>query len=101
MADVEGMKQRIPAPVRIQNALEEMKRRGVNSDYCPRCNTFEWNVDIIDIPASSAMSRPTLAPPPFGSYTYSPQPTGFLSMLSVVCKNCGYTMSHNMGVLGV
>ncbi len=72
-------------------------------DRCPRCQTTNWNVDIVNIPASSEVSRPFGMPsPPLGAnYVYTNQPTGFVSMLSVVCTNCGYTMFHNMGILGV
>ncbi len=89
-----------PQEARINLALAELNRRrvGVTQDWCPRCGVFDWNVDIIDIPASSAMALPQL--PAGGAYRYTPQPTGFISMLSLVCKNCGYTMLHNMGVLG-
>ena len=42
---------------RIENAIAELKRRGVKSDYCPRCDTSDWNVDLLEIPANSALSK--------------------------------------------
>jgi len=94
---------KLSAPTRINQAIEELKKRGVTNDHCPRCNTFDWNVDIIDIPANSAMASHFLPPVPRGGgYSYNmQQPTGLLPMLSIVCKNCGYTMFHNMNILGI
>jgi ribosomal protein S27AE len=88
------------AAVRINLALEELKKRGVANDYCPRCNTFDWSVDINDVPATSAMAQPSLPPIQFQTrYSYNRQSGPVISMLSIVCKNCGYTMFHNMGIL--
>ncbi len=102
MTGFENIKTQPSAAVRISQALVELKRRGVTSDYCPRCNTFDWSVDINDIPANSAMAKPSLPPLPLpGRITYRTQPTAFISVLSIVCKTCGYTMFHNMEVLGV
>jgi hypothetical protein len=90
---------RLATKVRIQKALEQIKARGVNNDYCPRCNHFDWNVDLLDIPANSAISR---FPITGGTYVQRPvweQATGALSVLSIVCKNCGYTIFHTLNVL--
>jgi hypothetical protein len=38
---------------RVEQALAELRRRGATSDYCPRCNTEDWNVDIVTMPAYS------------------------------------------------
>jgi hypothetical protein len=84
--------------IRIQKAIEAMKARGVKDDYCPRCEVFDWNVDLLDIPANSAMSRPRVA----GVHLQLPvweQATGALSVLSIVCKNCGYTIFHTLNIL--
>jgi hypothetical protein len=93
---------KLSAPIRIKQALELLKQRGVTNDYCPRCNTFDWIVDINDIPVNSAMAQPALPPLPLGGqYFYNSQPAALLSVLSIVCKNCGYSIFHNMGILGV
>ena len=87
---------------RIRMALGELgkRRRAPVEEPCPRCHVNRWNVDILDLPATSAMSR--RPPLPYGAnYAYTDQPTGIVSMLSIVCTNCGYTMFHNMGILGV
>lgn len=81
---------------RIQRAIEVMKQRGVLDDFCPRCRKFDWNVDLLEIPAKSAMT---------GTFTWawSPSPisgpSGVLSVLSIVCNICGYTIFHNLNVL--
>ncbi len=91
------VKTQIPPHVRINQAIEKLKQRGVKDDKCPRCGVFDWNVDITDIPASSAMARLPL--PTSGNYVYTQEPTGFLAVLSLVCKNCGYLIFHNIDAL--
>jgi predicted nucleic-acid-binding Zn-ribbon protein len=86
--------------VRIQQAIQEMRRRGVIDDRCPRCKHTDWKVDIVNIPASSEVGWKSL-PPLTGNYVYSPTPTGYVSLLSIVCTTCGYTMFHDIAVLGV
>lgn len=97
---LQGIKRHIPAPTRINKAIAELKRRGVSNDHCPRCNTFDWTVDINDIPANSAMAQPSLPPMQLHArYSYNTAYGPVISMLSIVCKNCGYTLFHNMNVL--
>lgn len=94
----------LPLHVRIEKAVARLKTKGVENDFCPRCGVFDWNVDILEIPANSL-----LASSPFsGSYSlnatfFSQNPshlaTGVLSVLSLVCKNCGYSIFHNMSML--
>jgi hypothetical protein len=89
-----------PPAVRINRALALLKERGVLKDSCPRCNVFDWNVDINDIPANSAMAHwsPT-AYPTQSRYSFNQEFGPYMSLLSIVCKNCGYTMFHNMNIL--
>jgi predicted nucleic-acid-binding Zn-ribbon protein len=84
---------RLSAQERIDKAIKELKKRGVESDYCPRCNTSDWNVDLLEIPANSEVSK-SILPPPMGYQSN-------LSVLGIVCKNCGYTMFHNLNTLGI
>lgn len=106
----------VPAPPgspteRIQRALAILTKRGVTNDHCPRCNTFDWNVDLLEIPATSAISTESSGMTPFGSgpgysnyvpsYRSTAQTGSVLQVMSIVCKNCGYTMFHNLRVLGV
>ena len=83
----------------VQKAIEELKRRGVNSDNCPRCDKSDWNVDLIEISARSSLAVPSgqLFP---RSANYQ-QPGGFIRLLGIVCKNCGFTMFHDLHVLGI
>jgi hypothetical protein len=77
----------------IFSAIEVLKRkRGSVVDPCPRCNTDDWNADILQIPSTSLLAM-AQSPIPMGS--------GFLSLLGLVCKNCGYTVFHNLDVLGI
>lgn len=76
--------------------MDRLKERGVKNDYCPRCEHLDWNVDLVEIPGRSAITTavfPVLAPD-------DPQ-SGYLSLLAVVCRNCGYTMFHNLDILGI
>jgi hypothetical protein len=80
---------------KIQQALSELAKRGVKSDYCPRCGHLDWNVDIVEIPARSALlyaAFPVLA---------SQTEEGFISLLTAVCRNCGNTLFHNLHILGI
>jgi predicted nucleic-acid-binding Zn-ribbon protein len=76
--------------------MDRLKERGVKNDNCPRCEHLDWNVDLVEIPGRSAITSaaiPILA-------SSDPQ-AGYLSMLAVVCRNCGYTMFHNLDILGI
>jgi len=75
----------------ISEALDKLRARGVTHDYCPRCSTADWNVDLLGVPAIS-LPNPNRHLVPH---------SGYLSVLAIACKNCGYTMFHNLNVLGV
>lgn len=77
----------------IKKALEKLRAQRVTQDYCPRCSTFDWNVDLLAIPAIS------LPNPEFKPHLV-PQ-TGYMRLLGFVCKNCGYTMFHNLDMLDI
>ena len=84
------------AEAKIHEAMEELRKRGVIGNVCPRCRTDRWNVDLLEIPAFSLMS--SLAPLAPG---YVSTGETRLSVLTLVCTNCGYTMLHNLEVLGI
>lgn len=89
---------------KIQAAIAELKRRGVrvDDDRCIRCTTDQFNADILDIPVTSAVSMRFFIPPPPNKYwTTQITPTGSISVLAVVCRNCGYTIFHNLNALGL
>lgn len=75
----------------VNQALEELKRRNVKNDYCPRCDTFDWNVEPIAI---------SVIPMRDGALPASYFPA-YIKAIQIVCKNCGYTMFHNLGPLGL
>ncbi len=83
-----------PEAVQLVNeALEELKKRKVTHDYCPRCETFDWNVDPVAISVIPLRGIPAALPS-----AYFP---GYVMAIQIVCKNCGYTMLHNLNVLGL
>ena len=83
-----------PEAIKLVNeALEVLKKRNVKNDYCPRCETFDWDVEPIAISVIPLKSVPATLP-----HAYFPAQ---IMVLQVVCKNCGYTMFHNLNVLGL
>jgi hypothetical protein len=84
---------------RIQRGIEELKRRGIKSDNCPRCNTAGWTADLIEMSARSVQAIPggQLFP---RSAAYD-QAGGFIPLLEFICKNCGYAVFHDLNVLGI
>ena len=58
-----------------------------------------WAADLIEMSARSAHAIPggQLFPRSSG---YD-QAGGFIALLGLICKNCGYAMFHNLNVLGV
>jgi hypothetical protein len=104
MAGFEGIRRgTLSAQMRLQGFIDELKNRGVTNDNCPRCNVFDWSVDFLEIAARPAIANPTIPPQPgvvqsnFGFA--QPVPLGFLSMACIACRNCGYTMFHNLNLL--
>jgi hypothetical protein len=91
-----GINPRSLAEAKIHEAMEELKKRNVTSDYCPRCNWQDWNVDLLEIPANSLL---TSAVPLSPNYIHTGATN--LSVLTIVCQRCGYTILHNLQVLGL
>jgi hypothetical protein len=77
----------------VDAALAELKKRNANQDYCPRCETFDWSVEPISIGVKPLRGVPTGLPS-----AYFPAE---IMLIQIVCKNCGYTMFHNLSVLGL
>ncbi len=85
------------AEAKIHEAMEELKRRHVRIDNnCPRCSFENWNVDLLEIPAFSLMTSATPLPPNY----FHTGATNF-PVLSIVCQRCGYSVFHNLQVLGI
>jgi hypothetical protein len=95
MAGFSNIRRTVPPPPsevqsKIDQLIVELKKRGVASDKCPRCNTFDWAVDFLQIPAG---------PVGAAGYNVPSPPTLFIPVASFACRNCGYMMYHNMRVL--
>jgi hypothetical protein len=92
---------------KIKEAMDVLKQRGVKHDYCPRCETLDWNVDLIEVLAESSVSPLfKLSPLPspntnFNAFYGSSSQSGVIPLMAVVCRNCGYTMFHNLDILGI
>jgi hypothetical protein len=80
-----------PAQEQIETVVARLKSRNVTDDYCPRCNTFDWSVDFIQMAAAPASAAVTAG--------YGGVITGFIPAVCFVCKNCGYMMFHKLDVL--
>ena len=103
---------RIGATEKLDLAIAELRKRGVKNDYCPRCETDDWNIDLLEIPANSELSpfsdaamRGLSGLPflPSSAKSTTPQrgTPSHLSLLAFVCKNCGNTIFHNLAILGL
>src|SRR5579859_7524121 len=90
-----GSRPKLSERMKIDEAIKALEKRGVANDYCTRCNAHDWNVDLLEIPANSALSLTGL--PTFPGSGVS----GYLSLLAIVCRNCGNTLLHNLDILGV
>ncbi len=89
--------------MKIHEAMQELKRRKVAVDEnCPRCNFDQWNADLLEIPATSLMtSAQSGAFSGLGGGHYINTGASKLSVLTIVCRRCGYTMLHSLDVLGI
>jgi hypothetical protein len=76
----------------VQRAIAVLKDRRVIHDNCPRCETFDWGVEPIAIEVIPLTKSSTLP------MSYYPAHT---SLLQFTCKNCGYTMFHNLKTIGL
>jgi predicted nucleic-acid-binding Zn-ribbon protein len=76
----------------VNQALEVLKGK-VKNDNCPRCEVFDWSVDAIAIDTIPIAGVPAHLP-----NSYFP---GKILVLQIVCKNCGYTMFHNLNALNL
>jgi len=64
--------------------MKELRIRGVVNDHCQRCNTNDWNADLIRVIASPEEFGHGY-PPPFTAFTSSP---AYIPTLALTCKNC-------------
>lgn len=93
-----AQRERLAAQSRINQIIAELKKRGVATDNCPRCAVFDWSVDFLEIAARPATS-PAVPLSSLLRMDSSVAATGFIPAVVFVCKNCGYTMFHNINVL--
>ena len=82
-----------PAAIKLVNQALEVLKGKVKNDKCPRCEVFDWSVDPIAIDVIPIEGVPAHMP-----LSYFP---GRILLLQIVCKNCGYTMFHNLYALGL
>jgi hypothetical protein len=90
-----GIRRTVPSPIseqqkRIDSLVAELKKRGVSSDQCPRCKTFDWAVDFLQIPA---------APEGAGGFSTSTLLSMLVPVAMFTCKNCGHVLYHSLKVL--
>lgn len=82
-----------PATLKLVTRALEVLKDKVKHDECPRCGVFDWSVDAIAIDTIPVEGLPAHTP-----LSYFP---GRILLLQIVCKNCGYTMFHNLNTLGL
>ena len=73
----------------VNTLLSELRKRGAVQDFCLRCETNDWNVDVLRVSATPMplANAEMQTPPP--SLAYIPT-------LCIVCKNCGNMIFHNL-----
>lgn len=79
----------------IKQALETLRERKVTNDVCPRCKAEDWAVDLLAIPADPLTLKM------FRYAAHIPGGRSYLEALAISCTNCGYTMFHNLSMLGI
>ena len=82
-----------PQAIKLVNSALAVLKDRVKNDKCPRCETFDWSVDPVLINVVPIEGVPAHMP-----FYISP---GQIPLLQLVCKNCGYTMFHNLTALGL
>ncbi len=82
-----------PEALKLVNQALSVLQEKVKHDKCPRCDVFDWSVDPIAIDVIPILGVPAHMPS-----SYWP---GRILLLQVVCKNCGYTLFHNLNALGL
>ncbi len=82
-----------PAAIKLVNQALEVLKDKVKHNNCPRCDVFDWSVDPIAIDVIPIEGVPAHMP-----LSYFP---GRILLLQIVCKNCGYTIFHNLNALGL
>jgi hypothetical protein len=89
---------------RTIEAVKILRERGaLKDDLCPRCNTDNWEVDFIAIPAVPLpkggfnIPRNVVLPVSIGSGSTP----SYIPALTLTCSNCGNTIIHNLKALGL
>ena len=73
----------------VNRLLNELSSRGAVRDYCTRCETNDWNADVLRVSATPMPLANSGMPAPPPSQAYIPT-------LCLVCKNCGNMILHNL-----
>jgi hypothetical protein len=76
--------------LKIGQALEALRRRGAIVTQCPRCNQNAWRADLVSYFVGPVPPSPSFSLPP-----------AQVPSLTLTCNVCGYTIIHNLLVLGV
>ena len=79
------------AQKQVDEVVNELRRRGLHDDRCPRCKASRWATDFFQMP---------VAPIGAGGYTVGPLLNAFIPVVCFTCTNCGNTVYHNLRVLG-
>jgi predicted nucleic-acid-binding Zn-ribbon protein len=87
---------------RAREAIQRLKERGaLRDDLCPQCRVFDWEVDFIAIPSVPLPKPIPRHPSNVTSYVAVGPLSSYIPALTLVCKNCGYTMIYNLKALGL
>jgi ribosomal protein S27AE len=75
----------------VDDVLAELRKRGVKHDRCPRCEVFDWLVEPV------AVEMIPMRGPYFPASFFK----AHMMAARFVCNNCGYTMFHDLTILGL
>jgi len=87
---------------RVNEAIQRLQERGaLRDDHCPRCGVFDWEVDFIAIPSVPLPNAGLNLQGNVVMHVGISSPSSYIPALTLVCRNCGNTIIHNLKKLGL
>jgi hypothetical protein len=87
---------------RVNDAIQRLQERGALKDeHCPRCRVFDWHVDFIAIPSVPLPNAGLNLQRNVVMHVGISSASSYIPALTLVCRNCGNTIIHNLKMLGL
>jgi hypothetical protein len=85
--------------IRANQVIAELRRRGaLEFASCAQCHRDDWNVDLVRIEVKRFEDTKR---PPFSALYGQMGMDTYIPAATITCKNCGYTIIHNLNLLGI